>query len=76
MRYELGFYILEDGILHSHRRENLISYTAIYSLEEFYSFVPPSLSLVYLLCRASLCPYFENVQVHDFDLLVLVACIM
>jgi hypothetical protein len=25
-RYELGFYIPEDGILHSHRRENLRSY--------------------------------------------------
>jgi hypothetical protein len=24
--YELGFYIPEDAILHSHRRENLISY--------------------------------------------------
>jgi hypothetical protein len=26
VRYELGFYIPEDGILHSHRRENLKSY--------------------------------------------------
>jgi hypothetical protein len=26
VRYELGFYIPEDGILHSHRRENLRSY--------------------------------------------------
>jgi hypothetical protein len=26
MRYELGFYIPEGGILHSHRRENLKSY--------------------------------------------------
>jgi hypothetical protein len=25
MRYELGFYIPEDDILHSHRRENLKS---------------------------------------------------
>jgi hypothetical protein len=24
--YELGFYIPEDGILHSHRRQNLKSY--------------------------------------------------
>jgi hypothetical protein len=24
--YELGFYIPEEGILHSHRRENLKSY--------------------------------------------------
>jgi hypothetical protein len=26
---ELGFYILEDDILHSHSCENLISYTAL-----------------------------------------------
>jgi hypothetical protein len=26
VRYELGFYIPEDGTLHSHRRENRISY--------------------------------------------------
>jgi hypothetical protein len=26
VRYELGFYIPEDGILYSHRRENLKSY--------------------------------------------------
>jgi hypothetical protein len=29
VRYELGFYIPEDGILHSHRRENLKSYINI-----------------------------------------------
>jgi hypothetical protein len=29
VRYELGFYIPEDGILHSHSRENLKSYTAV-----------------------------------------------
>jgi hypothetical protein len=27
VRYELGFYIPEYGILHSYRRENLKSYT-------------------------------------------------
>jgi hypothetical protein len=26
VKYELGFYIPEDDILHSHRLENLISY--------------------------------------------------
>jgi hypothetical protein len=26
VKYELGFYIPEDGILHNHRRENLKSY--------------------------------------------------
>jgi hypothetical protein len=29
VRYELGVYIPEDGILHSHRRENLKSYIAL-----------------------------------------------
>jgi hypothetical protein len=28
VRYELGFYIPEDGILHSHRHEHLKCYTA------------------------------------------------
>jgi hypothetical protein len=27
--YELGFYIPEDGIMHSQRRENRRSYTAL-----------------------------------------------
>jgi hypothetical protein len=29
VRYDLGSYIPEDGTLHSHRRENLISYIAL-----------------------------------------------
>jgi hypothetical protein len=29
VKYELGSYIPEDGILHSHRRENLKSYTTL-----------------------------------------------
>jgi hypothetical protein len=29
VRYELGFHIPEDDILHSHRRENLKSYIAL-----------------------------------------------
>jgi hypothetical protein len=29
VRYELGFYISEDDILHSHCRENLKSYTVL-----------------------------------------------
>jgi hypothetical protein len=29
VRYELGFYIPEDGILHSHCRENPKSYIAL-----------------------------------------------
>jgi hypothetical protein len=29
VKYELGFYVPEDDILHSHRRENLKSYRAL-----------------------------------------------
>jgi hypothetical protein len=29
LKYELGFFIPEDGILHSDRRENLKSYMAL-----------------------------------------------
>jgi hypothetical protein len=29
VKYELGFYIPDDGIFHSHRRENLKSYIAL-----------------------------------------------
>jgi hypothetical protein len=29
VRYEMGFYIPEDTILYSHRRENLKSYMAL-----------------------------------------------
>jgi hypothetical protein len=29
VKYVLGFYIPEDGVLHSHRRENLKSYISL-----------------------------------------------
>jgi hypothetical protein len=32
VKYELGFYIPEDDILHCHRRENLKSYTVFVSM--------------------------------------------
>jgi hypothetical protein len=34
VRYELGFYIPEDDILHSHRRESLKSYMAFVPVED------------------------------------------
>jgi hypothetical protein len=34
VKYELGFYIPEDDILHSHRRENLNSYTEMWPFSE------------------------------------------
>jgi hypothetical protein len=33
VKYELGFYIPEDDILHSHRREDLKSYKLEYKVE-------------------------------------------
>jgi hypothetical protein len=33
VKYELGLYIPEDDILHSHRRENLKSYNAVIALQ-------------------------------------------
>jgi hypothetical protein len=30
VKYELGFYISGDDVLHSHRRENLRSYTDLF----------------------------------------------
>jgi hypothetical protein len=35
VRYQLGFYIPEDDILHNHRRENLKSYTLLYVFGNF-----------------------------------------
>jgi hypothetical protein len=33
VKYELGFYIAEDGILHRHRRENLISFSQVNAID-------------------------------------------
>jgi hypothetical protein len=54
VRYKLGFYIPEDGILHRHRRENLESYiSSILADSEInptnvdrYSHVTPWVSLI------------------------------
>jgi hypothetical protein len=42
VKYELGFYIPEDDILHSHRRENLKSYLALtgWTLQRRYNVSP------------------------------------
>jgi hypothetical protein len=36
VKYEMGFYIPEDDVLHSHRRKNLKSYTQYECLCGFY----------------------------------------
>jgi hypothetical protein len=70
VRYQLGFYIPEDAILHSHRRENLKSYKEIYickshvlrssSLAHGYDmvFVPGFLCDLEVSGIESLCLYF------------------
>jgi hypothetical protein len=45
VRYELGFYIPEDGVLRSHhRRGNLRSYTILYGMNIVFRYAFPSLS--------------------------------
>jgi hypothetical protein len=44
VRYELGFYVPEDGILHSHRRENIKSY----------------ISLIFRIQKAGMCNHFQK----------------
>jgi hypothetical protein len=40
VKYELGFYIPEDDILHSHRRDNLKPYISANCLENVKSLMP------------------------------------
>jgi hypothetical protein len=50
VKYELGFYITEDGILHSHRRKNLKSYM-IYFLFIFNGVILCDMCIcVYVIC--------------------------
>jgi hypothetical protein len=65
VRYELGFYIPEDGILHSHRRENLKSYRIGPCLrtkvprEDTEGILPPK------RCVLNKAPDMNNVQNYD-----------
>jgi hypothetical protein len=65
--YELGFYIPEDGILHSHRRENLKSYIlpstcfVVYSVAYNASSWKESLIQRLQLVSQSLTPYLPPV---------------
>jgi hypothetical protein len=71
VKYELGFYIPEDGILHSHRHDNLKSYTsfdfyfsmykshsngAVYTTSIYKRFV------VSVTVRSWLCPFQGTLQ--------------
>jgi hypothetical protein len=48
VRYELGPYIPEDGILHSHRRENLKCLDCLYNCRSLRAARPHS-RLIYLI---------------------------
>jgi hypothetical protein len=55
-KYELGFYIPEDDILHSHRRENLKSYTNDLKLVNMvYTYVLTELLRLWTLSITLLC---------------------
>jgi hypothetical protein len=58
VRYELDFYAPEDGILHSHRRENLKSFTLLLNDTQSYPRV--------LRCLRTLSPY-SFMQYTDFS---------
>jgi hypothetical protein len=44
VKYELGFYIPEDDILHSYRREHLKSYIVLPFRAQWLVYVPPALT--------------------------------
>jgi hypothetical protein len=51
VKYELGFYITEDDILHSHRRENLKSYMVSVGLMDRAKAVISKVRQYYIQCR-------------------------
>jgi hypothetical protein len=54
VKYELGFYIPEDGILHIHRRKNLKFYTSYRVLKlsrEKHYFAINKICLIHFICR-------------------------
>jgi hypothetical protein len=56
--YELGFYIPEDGTLHSHRRENLKSYiVSLAPLPTFNSMKIPGTDLCWMPSPAKVKEY-------------------
>jgi hypothetical protein len=57
VKYELGFYTREDDILHSHRRENLKSYTALTGWA------------LYLRCNVSPVKYELGFHITEDDIL-------
>jgi hypothetical protein len=64
-RYELGFYIPEDGILHSHRRhESLKAYFVFPSCLEFQT-MEKSINPVILKTR--IFSAFQNILVEDVN---------
>jgi hypothetical protein len=59
VKYELGFYIPEDGILHSHRRENLKSYML--------NLISPTLNVSMLYRPLHLQPWIPMSYLHECE---------
>jgi hypothetical protein len=72
VRNELGFYIPEDGILHSHRRENLKPYINVFRrISTWIFFVllargTPAQNLFTPLSNA----LYNHTQIHDMGKLI------
>jgi hypothetical protein len=59
VKYELRFYIPEDGILHSDRREILKSYKCILNLTKYYFNAFAHKNKKYLLLVTKICKYYQ-----------------
>jgi hypothetical protein len=57
VKYELGFYIPEDDILHCHRRENLKSYIALSPVKYELGFYIPEDDILHCHRRENLKSY-------------------
>jgi hypothetical protein len=69
VKYELGFYIPEDGILHSHHRENLKSYIYVLWLIKGYIFDPGEYDLPQSkICLPLLLMLWESVVINMLNI--------
>jgi hypothetical protein len=66
VKYELGIYIAEDGILRSHRRENLKSYVVLMSVASVSEVTFPNLD------RHANCPHLTFRSVFPYFLLAVI----
>jgi hypothetical protein len=65
VKYELGFYMPEDGILHN-RRENLKSYKALTG----WALYIPEDGIIHSHCRENLKSYTTIIQFQDINICI------